>query len=264
MKPLLPLALAIAAASCATTGERVEDLAQDTRAVAGHAIDAARRAAGPPQLQPINSPYPLTGGEAQTMPAPGAITPEPRMANSLWQDGSRQFFRDQRAARIGDILTINIEIDDSAEVTNNSNRTRTASTEAGVTNLFGIETSAGRLFGGGFDPSTLINAESQSQHAGAGTINREERVELTVAAVIVDVLPNGNFVIAGRQQVRVNAELRELTVSGVIRPQDINARNTIRHDQIAEARISYGGRGQISAVQRPNIGQRFFDAITPW
>jgi flagellar L-ring protein precursor FlgH len=110
----------------------------------------------------------------------------------------------------------------------------------------------------------LIEAQAESDHTGQGAINREEKIELRVAAVIVDRLPNGNFVIAGRQQVLINSEMRELTVSGMIRPQDISAENTIRHDQIAEARVSYGGRGQVSAVQRPNYGQRLGDAVTPY
>src|SRR5262249_29636821 len=106
--------------------------------------------------------------------------------------------------------------------------------------------------------------QGTSDQSGQGAINRKEKIQLNLAAVIVDRLPNGNLVIAGRQEVRINAEMRELTISGVIRPEDISADNTIRHDQIAEARVSYGGQGQISAVQRPNWGQRIADAITPW
>lgn len=260
----LAIALAAAAASCASTVDYVENLAGDARTFAGHAIDAARRANDPPQLAPVESPAPLTGGQHATMPQPGAMQIAARAPNSLWQQGSRNFFRDQRAGTIGDILTVKIKIDDSAELTNNSARTRTSNTEVGVSNFFGIETSLGGLFGGGFDPGNLINAEAASAANGQGTINREEKIELTVAAVIVETLPNGNFVIAGRQQVRINSELRELTVSGVIRPSDIDSNNSIRHDQIAEARIDYGGRGQLSAVQRPRYGQRVADAISPW
>jgi flagellar L-ring protein precursor FlgH len=120
------------------------------------------------------------------------------------------------------------------------------------------------LFNNAFDTENMIGAEAESEHRGSGAINREEKIELTIAAVIVDRLPNGNLVLAGRQEVRINGELRELTVSGIIRPEDVTASNTINHTQIAEARISYGGRGSISAVQRPNWGQRLGDAITPW
>ncbi|MGE3143817.1 MAG: flagellar basal body L-ring protein FlgH, partial [Hyphomonadaceae bacterium] len=254
---LLPLALALAASACATAhSEDDPGFMSDARATAGHAFDAARRAAAGPQLAPVSNPEALTGGMAQTLPQPTSYVADERAPNSLWQAGARSFFRDQRAGRVGDILTVNIEIDDSAELTNNSARSRTSSTEVGVSNFLGLETSLGGLFGGGFDPSSLVNAEAASNANGQGTINREEKIELTVAAVVVDVLPNGNFVIAGSQQVRINAEMRELTVSGVIRPEDIDANNRVRLDQIAEARISYGGRGQLSAIQRPNIGQR--------
>lgn len=260
MRTLALLALAAGAAGCASTGE----LAQDTIAAPGVAYEAARRAAGPPQLQPVGTPAPLTGGQHETLPYPEPAAYEAGAPNSLWRGGSRSFFNDQRAARIGDILTVEIEIDDSAELSNSTDRQREASTSAGVSNFFGLERIAGQIFNSAFDPSNLISADAESEHRGQGAINREEKIELTVAAVIVDRLPNGNLVLAGRQEVRINGELRELTVSGVIRPQDVSSDNKINHTQIAEARISYGGRGSISAVQRPNWGQRTADAISPW
>jgi flagellar L-ring protein precursor FlgH len=239
-------------------------MAQDALAAPGAAFAAAHRALAPPQLHPVATPAPLTGGEQRSIPQPESAAYETPRPNSLWRTGSRSFFNDQRATRIGDIITVHIEIDDKAELSNSSNRTREASTSAGVGNFFGLEEAVGQLFNGAFDPQNMISADSESEHRGEGAINREEKIELTVAAVIVDRLPNGNLVIAGRQEVRINAELRELTVSGVIRPEDVTADNTINHTQIAEARISYGGRGSISAVQRPNWGQRIGDAITPW
>jgi flagellar L-ring protein precursor FlgH len=262
MRTLALLALAAGAAGCASSG--AGEFAQDALAAPGAAYDAARRAMGPPQLHPVGTPAPLTGGAQQTIPQPEPAAYEAPRPNSLWQAGSRSFFNDQRASRIGDIITVNIEIDDKAELSNSSNRTRESSTSAGVGNFFGLEQTIGQLFNSAFDPSNMISADAESEHRGDGAINREEKIELTVAAVIVDRLPNGNLVIAGRQEVRINAELRELTVSGIIRPEDVTAGNTINHTQIAEARISYGGRGSISAVQRPNWGQRIGDAVTPW
>ncbi|GAN00254.1 flagellar L-ring protein FlgH [alpha proteobacterium U9-1i] len=266
MRRIALIALAASAAGCASSdyGAMAHGLAQDAIAAPGVAYDAARRAAAPPQFAPVGSPAHLTGGEQQTMPQPAPAAYAERRPNSLWQAGSRSFFNDQRASRIGDILTVQIEISDKAELSNSSNRSRSASTSAGVSNFFGLEGGLGRIFGAEFDPENLIGAEAESDHNGQGAINREEKIELTVAAVIVDRLSNGNLVIAGRQEVRINAELRELTVSGIIRPEDIDANNTIDQTQIAEARIAYGGRGQISAVQRPNLGQRLGDAITPW
>jgi flagellar L-ring protein precursor FlgH len=262
MRTLALLALAVSASGCASID--TQDLSHDALAAPGVAYNAARRGLAPPQLAPVATPEQLTGGGQQTMPQPEPVAYEAGQANSLWRTGSRSFFNDQRASRIGDIITVEIEIDDSAELSNSSNRQRSAQTSAGVSNFFGLETAVGQVLNNAFDPSNMISADADSSHNGNGAINREEKIELTVAAVIVDRLPNGNLVLAGRQEVRINGELRELTVSGIIRPEDVTARNRVNHTQIAEARISYGGRGTISAVQRPNWGQRIGDAITPW
>ncbi len=253
-------ALALGASGCASVDGGA--LAQDALAAPGQAFSAARRGLAGPQLQPVGSPDALTGGAQQSMPQPEPVAYDPAAPSSLWRAGSRSFFNDQRASRIGDILTVLIEIDDSAEVSNTSNRTRTGSTAAGFSNFFGLEDTVSSLLG--TDTDSLVAADSTTSHNGAGAINRAEKIELTVAAVIVDRLPNGNLVLAGRQEVRINGEVRELTVSGVIRPEDITSSNTINHTEIAEARISYGGRGQISSVQRPGWGQRIGDALSPW
>jgi flagellar L-ring protein precursor FlgH len=258
MRTLALLALAAGAAGCASTPE----FADDALAAPGAVYNAAQRALGPPQLAPVETPEYLTGGGERTMPQPTPTAYERGAPNSLWRTGSTSFFDDQRATRIGDILTVNIEIDDKAEISNSSDRTREASTSAGLTNFFGLEDAIGDALG--IDPANMVTADAESEHRGEGAINREEKIELTVAAVIVDRLANGNLVIAGRQEVRINGELRELTVSGVIRPEDVTSNNTINHTQIAEARISYGGRGQLSAIQRPNWGQRIADTLSPW
>lgn len=263
MRRLAILALAAASSACAHNAQ-ADQLAQQALAAPGIAYNAARRAAAPPQLSPVANPAALTGGQAQSIPTPQLVSAEPAGPGSLWRAGSRNFFNDQRASKVGDILTVAVEISDKAEVSNSSNRSRSATTTAGVNHFFGLEHAFGGLFNSHFDPTALVDASSDSTHTGAGAINREEKINLNLAAFIVDRLPNGNLVIAGRQEVRINSEIREVTVSGVIRPEDISAENTISQDQIAEARISYGGRGQISAVQRPNIGQRITDAITPW
>ena len=262
MRTLALIALAAGATGCASVDTR--EFAADTLAAPGAAYDAAHRALSPPQLRSVGTPAPLTGGAQQTMPQPQPVQYEARRPSSLWQTGSRSFFNDQRATDIGDIITVEIEIDDSAEISNSSNRQRSSQTSAGVSNFFGLEQSVGQLFNNAFDPETMIGAQADSDQSGQGAINREEKIEFTMAAVIVDRLPNGNLVIAGRQEVRINGELREITVSGIIRPEDVTSANTIDQTQIAEARISYGGRGQLSAVQRPNWGQRIGDAIAPW
>lgn len=263
MRTIAFIALAAAGATGCASIDTAE-FRQDALAAPGAAYNAAHRALAPPQLQPVATPAPLTGGAQQTMPQPAPAQYEPRRPSSLWQTGSRSFFNDQRATAIGDIITVEIEIDDSAEISNSSNRQRSSQTSAGVSNFFGLEQSVGQLFNNAFDPENMIGGQADSDQSGQGAINREEKIEFTMAAVIVDRLPNGNLVIAGRQEVRINGELREITVSGIIRPEDVTAANTINQTQIAEARISYGGRGQLSAVQRPNWGQRIGDAISPW
>lgn len=198
-----------------------------------------------------------------SMPMPPAA-PSSHAANSLWRTGARSFFRDQRASRIGDILTVLIQIKDSAAVNNSTTRGRNAEEAADVTNIFGYEAALDKMLPEAVNPASLVSAGSASTHTGMGTINRKETVTLTVAALITQVLPNGNFVIQGHQEVRINYEVRDLDITGVIRPEDISAGNTIEHTKIAEARISYGGRGEIQEMQRPRYGQQIVDVLLPF
>lgn len=184
--------------------------------------------------------------------------------NSLWTPGRQTFFGDPRAASPGDILTVNINISDNANVRNSTNRTRTASEDSNLTNFLGGEAALSQFFNDAVDPASLTSFGSSGSHSGNGAVSRQETINLSIAAVVTGRMPNGNLAIAGRQEVRINNEIRELLVSGVVRPQDIASDNTIRHTQIAEARISYGGRGHISDVQRPRIGQEIYDILWPF
>jgi flagellar L-ring protein precursor FlgH len=213
-----------------------------------------------PELTPISNPATVAGAGRVSMPLP-APTGEVSAPNSLWRSGARSFFGDQRASAIGDILTVNIEIADSAQVNNSTQRSRTSSEESGIQALLGLQ---GNLVGAGVSLDPAVGFDSSSASNGSGSVNRQESVSLTVAAVIVDRLPNGNLVIGGSQEVRINNELRELLVSGVIRPEDIGADNTIDHTKIAEARSSYGGRGDITQVQRDRYGTRVYQQIAPF
>lgn len=214
-----------------------------------------------PELAPIGYPAALVPVQQTYLPAP---EDRPASANSLWRTGARSFFGDQRARRVGDILTVSIDIDDRAQTSNSTQRARTNEMSGGVTNFFGLENSLGQAFPGGFDPANLVGLEGQSNAAGSGSVSRSERVSLTIAAVVTAVLPNGNLVIQGRQEVRTNREIRELTVAGIVRPEDISSGNTVSHTQIAEARISYGGRGDISRMQATPAAQSLVERFSPF
>ena len=216
-----------------------------------------------PPLTQIENPVQTPGYRAVSMPMP-APRPVERNANSMWRTGSRAFFKDQRANDVGDILTVLINLNDSATITNETSRQRSAGETAGLPRFLGFETELGTVFPDAISPAALVDATSTGRHTGTGSIEREERVTLRIAAVVTQVLPNGNYVVHGRQEVRVNFEKRELQVAGVIRPEDITSTNTIEYDRMAEARVAYGGRGQITDVQQPRYGQQVFDIIFPF
>ena len=225
------------------------------------AIEAVRG----PELAPIGYPAALMPNSQTYLPsAEQQHADRAASANSLWRTGARTFFGDQRARRIGDIVTVSIDIDDRAQTQNTTARSRTNEISSGVTNFFGLQNSLGQAFPGGFDPSALVGLEGAANSNGTGSVNRSEKVSLTIAAVVTDVMVNGNLVIQGRQEVRTNREVRELTVAGIVRPEDISSANTIAHTQIAEARISYGGRGDISRLQAAPAAQSLVERFSPF
>lgn len=228
-----------------------------------NAADRLRNVGKAPDLSPIENPAARPEVKTVSLPMPAAeqVSYQP---NSLWRAGSRAFFKDQRASNVGDILTVLIEITDQAKIANTTERSRSNSENAGLDNLFGYAQNLDRLLPDEVDNENLVGLDSTSSSKGAGSVDRKETVDLTVAAIVTQVLPNGNLVIQGKQEVRVNYEVRELLIAGVIRPEDITNQNTIRHTQIAEARIAYGGRGQITDVQQPRYGQQVFDIIMPF
>ncbi len=218
------------------------------------ACSATRDIGKEPTLSPVG--YGVTPGKlsAHSYPTPQASTPK---RFSLWDDNQSRLFTDPRAYRIGDILTVGIQIDDRAQFRNESERRRSSTRDVGGSFSFGLpiletEGDATAEIGGG------------STSAGRGATERSENIRLQIAAVVTEVLPNGNLVIAGSQEVRVNAELRILTLEGIVRPSDIEGSNTISYERIAEARISYGGRGRLTEVQQPAYGQQFLDNVLPF
>jgi flagellar L-ring protein precursor FlgH len=213
-----------------------------------------------PPLAAIENPTTQAGYKPVQMPMP---TPQPAVynPNSLWRNGSRAFFKDQRAHQIGDLVTVTVNISDKAAVANETQRSRANKEDGGVDSILGRKTVplynvtvGGRLF----------TADSSSSSDGKGSVNRQEALQTNVAAVVTQLLPNGNLVVEGKQEIRVNFEIRELIVAGIVRPEDIQSDNTIDSSKIAEARIAYGGRGQITDVQQPRYGQQLMDIILPF
>ncbi|PZQ19353.1 MAG: flagellar basal body L-ring protein [Ancylobacter novellus] len=216
-----------------------------------------------PSLSAIENPTTQPGYKPVKMPMP-EIEPVSYQPNSLWRGGAKGFFKDPRAKQVGDLLTVKVDIADKAEIENATKRSRANSEQSGVDNLLGFETKVAKVFPKGFDPSNLANASSSSSSEGAGSVDRKETLTTNVAAVVTQVLPNGSLVIEGKQEIRVNFEIRELIVAGIVRTEDIDADNTIPSEKIAQARIAYGGRGQITDVQQPRYGQQVMDVLLPF
>ncbi|MGC1497575.1 MAG: flagellar basal body L-ring protein FlgH [Sulfitobacter sp.] len=183
---------------------------------------------------------------------------------SLWSGTRQSLLGDRRAVQRGDILTVVIEIDEKAEISNATDRSRSGTESLGVPGLFGLPQRLDEKLPEGASSSELVGINSSSNSSGDGSVKRKEKLTLRVAATIVDVLPNGVLSISGSQELRVNFELRELLVTGYVRPADISRQNEITYDKIASARVSYGGRGQITDVQQPRIGQQVLDAVLPF
>ena len=224
------------------------------------ALDRLKNIGEPPKLSAIKNPTTRPGYKPVQMPMPAA-QPASYNPNSLWRNGSRAFFKDQRAHQVGDILTVKVNITDKANFDNETKRSRTNTDDTNVDNLFGLTKLP--LFGSPI-PGHVATTDSSTALDGKGSVNRSEALTTNVAAVVTQVLPNGNLVIEGKQDIRVNFEMRELIVGGIVRPEDIESDNTIESSKIAEARIAYGGRGQITDVQQQRYGSQVLDVILPF
>jgi flagellar L-ring protein precursor FlgH len=199
------------------------------------------------------APLPRTGDAAST-----------RQGASLWSSARGALYGDRRAARRGDILTVVIEIDDRAEMRNSSDRSRDSETSMGIPEFFGLPQRIDLASQTEWEMGNAVSGSGGTSFSGEGTVRRNERLTLRIAATVVDELPNGILRLEGEQEVRVNNELRQLLVSGYVRPTDISRQNEIGYDKIAGARISYGGRGLVSDVQQPGWGQQVADIVLPF
>lgn len=229
-------------------------LAAAALALAGCATPSMDEVNRPPVLSPVGYGVGMDAKSAYSYPTPPA---QAAKRYSLWDDRQSKFFTDARALQAGDILTVDIQINDRARFRNESERSRTSSRGAGL----GADFS---WLGWGTGGRATADFDSDTASKGAGATARSEDIRLSVAAVVTDVLPNGNLVISGSQEVLVNAELRVLNITGIVRPSDIGAANTVSYERIAEARISYGGRGRLTEVQQPGWGHQIVDNVLPF
>lgn len=240
----LILGSALSLTACAGTVERLE------------------RVGSRPPMTNVSNPQTRPDYQPLSWPLPDPEVQSTRTAGSLWQPGSRAFFRDQRASRVGDILRVNIDVSDQAKLDNRTDRQRDTAETLAAPAVFGLEDNiTGNLEA---NPSNLFDITGGTQTSSNGRIDRKETIRTQVAALITQVLPNGNLVIEGTQEILVNYEIREVSVNGVIRPQDINSDNTIDSTQVAQARIVYSGRGQVSDIQQPRWGQQVIDVLSPF
>ena len=223
-------------------------------------IDRLSQIGEQPKLSAIDNPTTQPGYKPVQMPMP-----KPEVAsynpNSLWRNGSRAFFKDQRAHQVGDLLTVTVNITDKANIENETSRSRTNKEDSGITDFIGAKTVTQPLK---ILPGRILTADATASSDGKGSVQRQEALQTNVAAVVTQVLPNGNLVVEGKQEIRVNYEIRELIVAGIVRPEDIQSDNTIDSTKIAQARIAYGGRGQIMDVQQPRYGQQVMDVLLPF
>lgn len=216
-----------------------------------------------PGFSPLEGSYQHHAMYSAPLP-PYADFGGPTEASSLWTGGTASLLGDRRAGHRGDILTVVIEIDDKAEISNSSGRSRSGSESMGIPSLLGIPQRLDKQLPEGATMADAVDTSSSSDFTGDGSVKRKEKLTLRIAATVVEELPNGVLRIEGQQEVRVNYELRELTVTGYVRPTDISRQNEITYDKIAGARVSYGGRGQISDVQQPRLGQQVADILLPF
>jgi flagellar L-ring protein precursor FlgH len=222
-------------------------------------LDRLSQVGRDPKMTPTADPTKDPKWRPVSMPMPAGQA-APNESNALWRSGSRAFFKDQRAAQVGDIVTVLVNMNDAANLKNVTSATRASTESAGLPKFFGMEALLPKVI----DPANLVSASSANSNTGTGQIQRTEAVTLRLAGVVTQVLPNGNLVVAASQEFMVNAELRELRVTGVIRPQDIASDNTVLHDRMAEARIAYGGKGQLTDLQRARWGQQMMDILAPF
>lgn len=203
--------------------------------------------------------------EVKTTPFDQQLTrPKPDYSSgSIWQSTSVSLTENAKARNKGDILTIVISEAASASKAAKTDTSRSSSVNAGIPNFMGLE-KAGILTNNVGDLSKLINASVDSTYGGAGSTSRQETLNATISAKVIDVLANGNLLIEGRRNVKVNNEDQIIIIEGTVRPTDIDQTNSVNSIYIADAKISYSGKGIISDRQSPGWLMNLVDKLWPF
>lgn len=226
-------------------------------------LDELKHVGQPPEMQAPQNPMEKADYQPMSWPQPTPLTGI-HTSGSLWQAGSKTFFRDTRARSVGDIMTVIVNIQDKAELDNSTERKRDSSDSLDVPSVYGLQKNIRGLLNEESEADPLLDIGSKTNSKGEGKIGRQEKIDTKVAAVVTQLMANGNMAIYGSQEIRVNSEVRQMTVQGIVRPEDVASDNTVDITQLAEARISYGGKGDLPSIQRPRIGQQVVDILSPF
>jgi flagellar L-ring protein FlgH len=218
---------------------------------------------GVPAMTSISDPTKAAGYQPVSMPVPAPV-PTTHQNGSIWVAGARAFFKDQRASRVGALVTISVALNDSAIMANETQGARNDSDNVAVNNFFGLESKLSAILPKAVNPASLINTSGVRATDGKASINRSEQITVQLAAMVTQVLPNGNLVVVGKQEVRVDYSLRDMAFTGIVRPTDIDSTDTIAWDKVAEMRLSYSGRGQSEDLQQPRLGSQVIDILSPF
>jgi flagellar L-ring protein precursor FlgH len=194
-----------------------------------------------------------------------APMPEPRA--TLDEDGGFTYgggslFSRRRAREVGDQVTIRIVHATQADSSANTALKRGSETSGSVSALFGIETALASIPGGG--PSLSLGASTTNDFDGTGATTRSGTLLATLTARVVEILPNGQLVVAGRQAVKINNEVEYLALTGVLDPRAIASDSSVSSTALADVRIEYSGQGVVAGKQRPGWLTRALDIVTPF
>lgn len=218
----------------------------------------------PPEMSQIQNPALVSDYRPVTMPMPAPEAPS-QNSNSLWQTGSRAFFKDQRASRVGDILTVTAKIQHQSKLDTKVEAEREVKQTVGsLAHLFGYESKLHKIFPRAVDKNALINYNFKPEMKTKGTTQYDSVLDFKMAASIIEVLPNGNLVIQGRQEVRDRGELAVINLKGIVRREDISSSNTIDYTKIAEARISRTTEGNVSDLNSTPWGVETINKLSPF